>query len=187
MGQHSLWTTSFYFWVVREKRLGDWRRPWELVWNNNNNKKKPRKCVSERWKLQSHVLRDTLLSLPNLGLTCQGYQVKTQRCRVPRTIYFSWKFSVTEIEKLLVWGRLMLAPVTIPQWQSSSHETVTTCPSLCPEVTGSEWQQRSGWGWGLNGWRQGLLGYIQNAMSIPGRNLLPVLLGLTCFLSSITE
>lgn len=51
-----------------------------------------------------------MLSLRNLGLTCQGYQVKTCRCRIIRTICLPQNCSVIETERLLVWVQLMLAP-----------------------------------------------------------------------------
>lgn len=51
-----------------------------------------------------------MLSLRNLGLPCQGYQVKTCRCRIIRTICLPQNCSVIETERLLVWVQLMLAP-----------------------------------------------------------------------------
>lgn len=51
-----------------------------------------------------------MLNLRNLGLTCHGYQVKTCKCRIIRTIFLPQNCSVIETERLLVGVQLMLAP-----------------------------------------------------------------------------
>lgn len=127
--------------------------------------------MSERWKQESRVLRDNLLSTHNLGLTCQRYQVKTHRCRTIRAIHFPRKFSIIEIEKLLVWVQLMLVPVNYPMMGSfftlRCHYLSHSCAQGLKVLSDGSVQ---------GGRTQGWSGYIQNAcnwgLPIPGKKSL---------------